>query len=138
MISIPGISLLTAMVFVSDYADIRRFSSSKKFTSYLRTGMTVAASNEKCHVGHVNKQSRKASLNMLLQKLHHTWQHESPTMKFRERKKSERKNNGKIRIAIARKIITAMYYMLRDRKPYKYLIETNYNTKLKELKKHTG
>jgi transposase len=136
LISIPGVSILIAMALIADYADISRFKNSKHFCSYLRTAPGIDQSNESTKIKHINKSSRKYALAMLLQGLSHTWQNEGRIKGFRDRKKNHNMNNGKLRIAISRKIMVSMFYMVKKGECYNEMNPKNYEKKQEELKKY--
>lgn len=135
LISIPGVSMLIALGLKADYLDVSRFKNAKHFCSYLRTAPTIKASNEKSKNGSINKSSRKIGLTMLLQGIAHTWWHPGPIQDFRERK-IKGKSNSKVRIAVARKIMVAMFHMLTNEELYHGMKESNYMKKIKEFEKY--
>ena len=57
--SMKGISAFTAIALLSDIGKIKRFKSSKKLTSYLRSAPSVDSSNENIKIGRTNKFDRK-------------------------------------------------------------------------------
>lgn len=138
LISIMGISFFTACAIMSDIADIKRFKNSKKLCSYLRAGMRVDSSNEKTHIGKINKKSRKLAFKMILQGLQHIVRYNHNYYEFKERK-LKGKSNGKVRCALVRKTIVAIFYMLKNKERWKYSTENKYKEKLSlincELKK---
>lgn len=111
--SVPGISAFTAIAILADIADINRFDSPKKLASYLRTAPTIDSSNNTQKIGRVNKQSRRLALKMLLQGLTHIYKSSDYLYNFYIRKKKGKKA-GKVRIAISRKVFTAIYHMLKN------------------------
>lgn len=132
MISVNGVSILGALALKADFAELDRFSNVKEFTSYLRTAPGVDASNGEIHVGHVNKQSRKLALSMLIQGLPHYWSSNEGIKNFRENK-LKGKSRGKVRIAIARKLLVCIYFMLKRNELYRYTNQFLYAKKLKKL-----
>ena len=132
MISTTGISILCALAVKSDYAEIGRFPNEKGFTSYLRTAPKIDSSNNQIHIGAVNKQSRKLALSMLIQGLPHYWGSNERIKNFRETK-IKGKSKGKVRIAIARKLLVCLYFMLKRKELYRYKNQFLYDTKLKKL-----
>ena len=132
MISVNGVSILGALALKADFAELDRFSNVKGFTSYLRTAPGVDASNGEIHIGHVNKQSRKLALRMLIQGLPHYWSSNEGIKNFRENK-LKGKSRGKVRIAIARKLLVCIYFMLKRNELYRYTNQFLYAKKLKKL-----
>ena len=129
--SVQGISLLGAIGMMSDIADIKRFETSRKLCNYLRTAPKIDSSNDKTIIKSVNKQSRKLSLHFLIQGFPHIKKNSQHYLSFYERKING-KSAGKVRIAICRKLITAIYYMLTRKEYYNCRNEDNHNRKLKQ------
>jgi transposase len=132
LISIKGISLFIAIGIMSDIADIKRFSSSKKLASYLRTAPKIDSSNKTQKIGCINRQSRKLSLSLLTQSLIHIIGSNNYINNFYCKKKASRKT-GRARVAVARKTITMIYRMLTDNTYYRWVDENNYLEKKKEM-----
>ena len=127
--SIKGISPFIALGIISDIGDIERFSSAKKLSSYLRAAPVIRESNNRTKIGSVNKCSRKVSLTLLTQPLHHAYRSSMYLLDFYERKKITR-NVGRARIAVAHKIITAIYHMLKEQKYFYWMDDKNHNKKM--------
>ena len=68
---------------------------------------------------------------MLLQGLHHIYKSSPYLLEFYERKKKGKKA-GKVRIAIARKVFTAIYHMLRNGTDFYWIDRAGQKKKLKE------
>ncbi len=129
--SVPGISNLGALAMVSDIADIGRFSNYKRFCSYLRTAPGLDSSNKKTHVKHINKCSRSLSLFYLIQGINHICRANDVLSDFYIEKKKGKKA-GKVRIAACRKTTVHIYFMLRDKKLYRYMNSANHQKKIME------
>jgi transposase len=129
LISIMGISFFTACAIISDVADVSRFKNAKRFCSYLRAGMRVDSSNKITHVGKLNKKARKLSFNMILQGLLHIIRYNKNYSDFQIRK-LKGKSNGKVRCALVRKTMVAIYYMLKNKETWRHCSEEKYKEKL--------
>jgi len=112
LLSIRGFSAFTAIVLMCDIVDIDRFSSAKKFCSYLRVAPTTKASNQKVHVGSVNRKSRSATCALLTQSVMHFYQIKPHISAFHQRVKVG-KSAGTARIATIRKVLVSAYNMLK-------------------------
>ncbi len=128
LMSIHGVSLLSAIAVITDIADVKRFKNAKHFSSYLRSVPRVDSSNDKTYIGRTNKKGRKLSISFLLNSIRHFKDGSVNIRNFYERKVIG-KSKGKVRMAIMRKMFVAMYYMLRDKKYY-----NNYNKESHEVK----
>jgi transposase len=134
MVSISGVSILTALSIKSDYGEIRNFRNGKVFTSYLGTAPTIFSSNGNSKTGHINKASRRNSLHYVLQMLMYYYTSNEYIKQFRL-KLLIGKSRGKTRIAVARKLYRMIFAMLRDKTMYRYMNGTLYEKKLKKLEK---
>jgi len=129
--TIPGISLLGATAIMADIATIDRFDSPKKLCAYLRTAPKIDASNKKVHIKSVSKESRKLAIHYLIQGLNH-FRKSSPHLDQFYTEKRKGKSAGKVRIAVCRKIISYIYFMLKRKKPYFHKIDSNYANKKRQ------
>jgi transposase len=132
MISMDGISILVALALKADYGDIDRFENGAHLCSYLRTAPTVDESNGKVIYGPVNKRSRHLALGFLLQVLHHYYGGNQHLREWRETR-IKFKSRGKIRIAIARKMLMCLYAMLTKKEFYRFRNPMTFARKEKEL-----
>ena len=134
LMSIMGISFFTASAVMADIADINRFRKAKELCSYLRAGMRIDSSNRIKHVGKLNKRSRKLAFCMILQGLNHMVNYNAAYEDFKLRK-TKGKSAGKVRCALVRKTIVAIFYMLRNKELWKYRNQDTYEKKLKEMER---
>jgi hypothetical protein len=113
----PGISVMTALAIISDIGgNVERFPTAKKMASYLASVPSVDSSNEKTRIGHIHKDGRKLSKTRLTQCIMHFRNNSAAIDNFyREKKKG--KSAGTVRMAIIRKKLVGIYYMLK-RKQY--------------------
>ena len=132
--SIKGISVFVALGLIADYGEVERFKNAKKFSSYLRAVPKVEASNEKVYIGKTNKRGRKLSISLLLQALHHTMKDNVYLRDF-YLKKINGKSVCKVRMAVVRKLLVAIYYMLKNKEYYKYRNEENHQRKMREYER---
>ena len=119
LMTIKGISAFMAIALISDFADINRFKNARHFTSYLRSAPKVDSSNQTTHIGHTSKRGRKLSASLLTQSIPHFRDKNTYIAKFYNRK-IKGKGVGKVRMAVIRKMLTLIFYMLKERKEYPY------------------
>jgi transposase len=132
LISLDGFSILVALALKADYDEIGRFKNGKHLASLLRVAPTVESSNGKTIYGPVNKSSRHLALGFILQIEHHYYDRNEHLKQWRDGK-IRHKSRGKIRIAIARKIIMCVYAMLTKKELYRYRNPINFARKEKQL-----
>ena len=112
LLSIKGFSPLTAAALMADIATIDRFSSSKRFCSYMRTAPRVTASNTTVHLGHTNKQGRSLTCTLPPQSVNHLSSAGIHFTEFKNRIKTGKKPCT-VRMAVIRKILVSAYHMLK-------------------------
>ena len=127
--SIRGVSVFIAIAIMSDIADISRFSSAKNLCSYLRTAPKISASDKSVKVGHINRRSRSLTLGLLMQVINHFRDGSKNLNEFYDDKKAAR-GAGKARIAVARKMVTVMCAMLKNKEYYWFREEAKHSEKL--------
>ena len=133
LLSIRGFSVFTAIVLMSDIVDIERFSSAKKFCSYLRVAPTTKSSNQTVHIGSVNRKSRSATCALLTQSVMHFYQIEPHISAFHQRVKVG-KSAGTARIAVIRKVLVCAFNMLKKNEKCYWINSDLYARKLTEFR----
>jgi transposase len=134
LLSIRGFSVFTAIVLMSDVADVDRFKNHKKFCSYLRTAPKTKSSNNTINTGKANKQSRSASCALLTQSVLHFKVAGDHMAGFYNRVRAG-KSAGKSRLALIRKILVSAYHMLNKEELYYWAEEEKYKEKLLEYER---
>jgi len=134
LVSISGISVFTALGLISDYATVERFENAKQFCKYLRSTPKTEESNKKTKNGKTQKNGRKQSMELMLQSIGH-FKKESPFISEFYWRLRKGKGACKARTAVVRKMLTAMYYMLRDREYYRYMNKKLHDRKMMEYKR---
>lgn len=129
LISIKGITPLTALAFISDVADLSRFSSVRKLTAYLGLVPLTKSSGGKTYYGHIMKTSRSITRTLLTQSLPHILQSHHALDTWYQAKRIER-GAGRARIGVVRKTVILMRSMLLKRELYAYTDEKAYQRKL--------
>jgi len=130
LISIRGITPLTAMAFLADVGDIRRFKTLRKMNAYLGLVPKMKESGSRSRSGHINKASRKLTRTILTQSL---IQITDASLYFRDYydELKSRRGSGRARIAVIRKLCGIMRRMLLDGKAYKHVEIPLYEKKRK-------
>lgn len=134
LMSMKGVSAFIAIAIMADVADISRFATSKKLTSYLRSAPKVDSSNRSEKIGRVNRHSRKLSMEMLLQGLVHVIKSSNYLENFYIYKRGGSKKAGKARVAVARKTFTYMYQMLKKKEYFRWRDPKNHERKIVEYR----
>ncbi len=134
LITIKGITPLTALAFLADVADINRFKKLRKMNAYLGLVPRSKDSGGKSRPGHINRESRKLTRTLLTQSVRHmpdsSWylrNYYSDLVKKR--------GAGRARIALIRKICGVMRRMLLNREEYRSIKADNFERKSKKYAK---
>lgn len=133
--SMKGISIFTAIALIADISEIKRFKSSKKLSSYLRSAPGVDISNETVINLRTNKYGRKLSITLISQSLNHFRDSNPRVRKWYDEKVEQKKPKGKIRMAICRKVFTEIYQMLKKKEYHYYRDEKNHLSKIEKYKR---
>lgn len=131
LISVKGITPLSALAFLSDIADVKRFKKLKKMSAYLGLVPRADDSGGKQRRGHINRESRKLTRTILTQSVTH-FVASSPHLQTHYHILVERKGSGRARIALIRKLCGIMRRMLLDNEQYRWVDRKLYEKKLKE------
>ncbi len=113
--TIPGVGPYSATLIFGEIADINRFSSEEKLFSYAGLVPTVHQSGEKNYHGRLSKECNKYLQWILVQcvQQHIRYCSNSKISSF-YRKLKKKKPNNVAKIATARKLLQAIYWMLKN------------------------
>jgi len=118
----PGVGPVTALAMVLTLGPAERFSSAKQVGSYFGLIPSEASSGGKQRLGKISKQG-SSFLRFLLVEAGQTAARYDPQLKRFYRRLAARKNRGVAKVAVARKLATRMYLMLREGWTYAQLSE---------------
>jgi transposase len=110
--AITGVGPIMAAIFVAEIGDVTRFSTARHLCSWAGLTPTLRESDTKTHRGHISKQGstlvRWAATEAVAR--YHGGDPIAPAF----RRISERRGKMIARVAAARKLLTLVYYGLRD------------------------
>ena len=133
LLQIHGLNLLSAIALLAEVGDIALFETSKQLTAYAGLATSTRQSNETTRHGGITKRGRKrlrtVAIQAVLSMVNRT---KTPLMEFYQKKKRE-KGSGKAICAMARKLLTIIFVMLKKELDYWYLEDRLYNRKLRAL-----
>jgi transposase len=130
LITVRGITPLTALAFLADVADIRRFKTLRKMNAYLGLVPRVNESGGKSKTGHINRQSRRLTRTLFTQSVMHSAD-ASPYLRLYYSNLISRRGVGRARIALIRKICGMMRRMLLEHQEFRWVQPSNFQRKLK-------
>ena len=109
----PGVGPVTSLAMVLTLGAAERFQSAKQVGSYLGLIPREDSSGGKQRLGRISKQG-SSFLRFLLVEAGQTAARYDPQLKRFYRRLATRKNRGVAKVAVARKLATRMYLMLRE------------------------
>ena len=109
----PGVGPVTALAMVLTLGPAERFESGKQVGSYFGLSPSEESSGGKQRLGRISKQG-SSFLRFLLVEAGQTAARKDPQLKRFYRRLATRKNRGVAKVAVARKLATRMYLMLRE------------------------
>ena len=134
LMTIPGITVLTAAAFLADIGEIERFSSQRKMSAYLGLVPRCHNSGGKRRSGHINRESRNLTRTMLTQSIPHAVA-SCPSWQRKYHDLQARRGTGRARIAMIRHLCGVMRRMLLSHTKYSWLREELYQQKLRRYRK---
>lgn len=120
LVTVPGIGPYSATIIHSEIGDIWRFGSEEKLFSHAGLVPSVYQSGESCHRGRLTGGGSKLLRWILVEvvQTHMRYAPDSKVTLFYERMRKKKSANV-AKIAAARKLLQAIYHMLRDGKEFR-------------------
>jgi transposase len=115
--TIPGIDKIASLTIVAEIGDIYRFPNHKKLASYSGLVSRIYETSDKTHYGKIKKEANTYLRNILLEAVPHLIKKDPDIYSYYQRILIK-KGKNKARIAVARKLITRIFYMLKENKTY--------------------
>jgi len=118
----PGVGPVTALAMVLTLGPAERFASGKDVGSYFGLIPREDSSGGKQRLGRISKQG-SSFLRFLLVEAGQSAARYDPQLKRFYRRLAMRKNRGVAKVAVARKLATRLYLMLREQWTYPQLCQ---------------
>src|SRR5437660_8725945 len=118
----PGVGAVTALAMVLTLGPAERFGSAKQVGSYFGLIPSEESSGGKQRLGKISKQG-SSFLRFLLVEAGQTAARMDPQLKRFYRRLAGRKNRSLAKVAVARKLATRLYLMLREEWTYPQLCQ---------------
>ncbi len=118
----PGVGPVTALAMVLTLGPVDRFESGKQVSSYFGLIPSEDSSGGKQRLGRISKQG-SSFLRFLLVEAGQTAARLDPQLKRFYRRLAARKNRSLAKVAVARKLATRLYLMLREDWTYAQLCQ---------------
>lgn len=114
--TMPGMGHYAATTFVAEVGDIRRFDKADKVASFAGLVPKVHQSGEKIKFGHITKQGNVNLRHVMVQAANVAVQHDKLLKNTYNRLKH--KGHNKAIVAVARRMVTLLYVMLKNNIKY--------------------
>jgi transposase len=129
VVQLPGLSLVLAMTLLAAIGDIRRFPSAKHLVGYAGLGASVHSSGETHRTGHITKTGRR-ELRWALVEAAWIAVRYSAHWKAEFERLSRRLPANQAIVAIARKLLVAVWHVLTEQVADRHADEKMVTTKL--------
>ena len=120
LMGIPGTSYYSALLILSEIGEIERFADAKRLCSYAGLVPSVYSSGSKTYNGRITKQGSRWLRWILVEISTHAANGDANFQKV-YRRVSRRRGRSTARVAVARKVLTVIYAMLKKNEPFEPL-----------------
>ncbi len=117
LMQIPGFGIIFSMIVLSAIGDISRFESGKKLVGYAGLGAGVHISGKKYQEKSITKEGRK-ELRWAMVEVAWGAVRSDPYWKAQYQRLTKVKHPNKAIVAIARRLLVTVWYVLTKREPY--------------------
>ena len=111
LMQLPGLGIITSMTILAAIGEITRFPSPQKLVGYSGLGASVHASGQTFQTGAITKQGRRELRTALIEAAWIAVRHH-PYWQAQFERLAARKGAGKAIVAIARKLLVAVWHVL--------------------------
>jgi len=119
LLTIPGVNYVVALGILAALGDISRFQDGNHAAAYIGLAPSTRQSANHCYHGHITKQGSGLARGLLTQAAQHASRHAGPLGAF-FRRLTKRKSRSVAITALARKLVTIAFLMLKNNEPYRY------------------
>ena len=137
LMGFTGIDYYSAMLLASEIGDVTRFPSAKKLVSYAGLAPGTRQSAEKTIHGHIVKDGNKRMRWILVEAAQHASRHD-PRLRAFYLRILKRRGYQRAIVAVARKMLVAMYHVLSKNEAYHGVRGELFERKLKRLEWETS
>jgi transposase len=119
LMTLPGMNYVVALGLLAALGDIKRFRDGDHAAPYLGLDPSTRQSANRRYHGHITKAGSSQVRWLLMQGCQHVARHPGPLGAF-YRRPAKRKNRQVAIMAVARKLVTIAYLMLKNNETYRY------------------
>ena len=114
LMTLPGVGKVLAAIFVAEIGDVGRFGSAKKLCSWAGLTPKHRESDEVVHRGNITKQGSPLVRWAAIEAVGNYRAKGNEKLRADYKRIAERRGKYKARVAVARKLLTLVFYVLRD------------------------
>jgi transposase len=129
LVQLPGLGLITALTVLAAVGDVTRFETAKKLVGYAGLGASVHASGQTHRTGRITKTGRRDLRHVLVEAAWAAVEHH-PFWKAEFARLSRRMDENKAVVAVARRLLVAIWHVLTERAADKHAEPQMVATKL--------
>jgi transposase len=138
LMTVPGVNVICAAIFLAAVGDIRRFKDSRKVVAYLGLDPRVYQSGSgPARSGRISKQGSPRTRWALIEAARSVAQQPGPMHAFYERIRARKGHNAAV-VAVARKLAVLFYCMLTREEDYAHQQPSLTAQKLRRLEVKAG
>ncbi len=119
--SVPGIGEVASKTTYAAISTVKRFKRAKQLTSYCGLVPSVFSSGERAAYGHITREGRSEVRHVAVQSVRailRSKNSESKPLRTWYERIAKRRGSKTAVVALARKLIEIIFYVLRDQRPY--------------------
>jgi transposase len=124
LMTIPGVAHLTAHLLLAEIGDISRFKSAKKLCAYGGIVPMTRQSANHCYQGRITREGSRYIRWAMIEAAQKA-PSKDPALMSCYRKLAPKRGPSKARVAVARRLLTAVWYVLTLAEPYRFGRVTN-------------
>jgi hypothetical protein len=129
LMQLPGLGLVTALTVLAAIGDVTRFETSKQLVGYAGLGASVHDSGQTHRTGRITKTGRRDLRHVLVEAAWAAVEHH-PYWKAEFARLARRMDDNKALVAVARRLLVAIWHVLTERAADKHAEPEMVATKL--------
>ena len=118
----PGVGMVVSLAFVLTVGPVERFPNSRKLVSYYGLNPRENSSGGRQRLGSISKQGNTMMRWLLIEAAQTAARFDPQLRRTYQRLKHQRNNSGVAKVAVARRLLVRLFWMLRTRHNYAQLV----------------
>lgn len=118
LMTIPGVGFLTALAVVAEAGDMRRFKDAGKLASFAGLVPTQRSSGDSVRFGHISNRGSRMLRTAITEAAMRITKKNAPHLYSFYEQLAAKKTAKQARVALARKLLTVMWAMVRTQTPF--------------------